>query len=159
MKKAFILFTLALFCSLALNAQDARLAGVWKFHEYSGDKTDSWDKFIRIDIDGNDVFISLKTTGVIDGKKFQSRGEAENVIVNSDGSISFDHYFSKKEYDNQDHLYWTAWDHYKVKYKGGRLFVNVKLMGLGYDNNGHLIKDDRDRPGKDCVYYNEKDNW
>ncbi len=158
MKKAFILFTMV-FCALALNAQDARLAGVWKFHEDSNDKTDSWDFFIRIDIDDNDVFISLKMTGVVDGKNVQGRREAENVVVNSDGSISFDDYFSKKEYDNQDHLYWTAWNHYSAKYKGGRLFVNVKLMGLGYDKNGNIIKDDRYRSGKNRVYYNEKDNW
>lgn len=53
------------------------------------------------------------------------------MVLNPDGSISFDDYLSKKEYDKDNGLYWTVWYHYVAKYEGGRLKVSEKLMGEG----------------------------
>ncbi len=161
MKKLLLLTLLVFTCCIQIDAQDTRLAGTWKWHIDENGGNASWDYYIRIDIENSNVYVRLKLVGNnVDGRDFQTRTEGENVRVNADGSISFDDYLSKKEYDNEDHLYWTVWNHYNVKYEGGRLNVSQKLMGEGCNHNGYLVKDERDiSPVKHRVYYNEKDNW
>lgn len=159
MKKAFILFTLALFCSLALNAQDARLAGVWKNSRDSGlPDVKDLQEYIRIDIEDNHIYVSEKMTRKVDGEFIQTYAEAENITVNPDGSISFDIYLSKNEYDNQDHLYWDVWEHYFCKLKGSRLYVTITFNGKGRDKNGRIVNNGN-QATMNYVYYNEKDNW
>lgn len=148
-------------------AQDARYVGTWKWHfdspydnEIEGPH--SRDEFIRIDIEDNQVFIRLKLESKNDKNlPFVTRREGENVIVHDDGKISFDEYLGKNEYDQDDNLYWTVWQHYVVNYEGGRLNVIRKLMGEGRNKDGALIKDDKNNPRHiwHKTYYNEKDNW
>lgn len=166
MKKLLLLTFIVLACCVNTDAQDKRYAGTWKWHNelaaFNDDNTLSvWDYFIRIDIEDHNIYVRLKIVGNnVDGKNVQSRREGENVVVHDDGSISFDEYLSKNEYDNDDRLYWTVWTHYVVKYEGGRLNVTEKLMGEGRNRNGYLVKDERDiSPIKHKIYYNEKDNW
>ena len=156
-----------LVCALA-NAQDSRYAGTWKCHseetfeEDNGEKSRAmWDHFIRIDIEDQQTYVRLKLIGTnVDGRDFQTRREGENIINNPDGSISFNDYLCKNEYDKDDHLYWTVWYHCVAKYEGGRLKVSERLMGEGRNNNGYLVKDETNiHPIKQKLYYNEKDNW
>lgn len=165
MKKQLLLILLALTCVIKTNAQDIRYVGTWKWHydspyEDGEEGPPPRDEFIRIDIEDDIVYVRLKIIGKDgEGRPFQSRREGENVRVNSDGSISFDKYLSKKEYDNEDRLYWTVWTHYTIKYGGGRLLSSEKLMGEAYNKNGILVKEDKNRTATQKVYYNEKDNW
>ena len=119
------------------------------------------DHFIRIDIEGNHVYVRLKLESKNHkGVPFQTRREGENIYIHTDGSISFDDFLSKNMLDKDDHLYWTIWDHYVVKYEDGRLTVSQELMGEGRNSNGYLVKDEKDiSPVKHKIYYNEKDNW
>ena len=167
MKRSLFLILFTVFV-LGIRAQDTRYSGTWIWHDEMtfGEDNEprvqsSWDHFIRIDIDGDLVFVRLKLVGKnVDGRDFQTRREGENVVLNSDGSISFDEYLSKKEYDKDDHLYWTIWTHYIVKYEGGRLKVSEKTMGVGCNSSGSIIKDERNvSTTKYKTYYNEKDNW
>lgn len=153
---------------LGAKAQDKRYAGTWICHEEMTFDEDngsriqsSWDHYIRIDLENNLFFVRLKLIGKnVDGRDFQTRREGENVVSNSDGSISFDEYLSKKEYDKDDHLYWTIWTHYIAKFEGGRLKVSERTMGVGCNSYGSIIKDERDlATTKHKIYYNEKDNW
>ena len=152
---------------LGAKAQDKRYAGTWICHEEMTFDEDngsriqsSWDHYIRIDLENDLYFVRLKLIGKnVDGRDFQSRREGENVKVNTDGSISFDEYLTKKEYDNEDRLYWTVWTHYTIKYEGGRLLSSEKLMGEAYNKNDILVKEDKNRTATQKVYYNEKDNW
>ena len=156
--KKLIVFCMLLvqFCTAAV-AQDARFAGTWKYHE---DQPLDCDYYIRIDVEDGEVFVRTKMEGkTYNSKDFQTRYEAENVVVNNDGSVSFDVYKDKKTYDDEDHLYWTIWDHYTVKYKGGRLLSSEKTYMLGFNASGREVKDFSDRIGRSRVYYNEKDNW
>ena len=158
MKKLIVLSIVALLSCMAVMAQDARLAGTWKDSERLPLND---DYYIRIDIEDGEVYVRTKVEGLtIDGKDFKARYEAENVVVNNDGSVSFDVYKDKLTYDSEDHLYWTIWTHYTVKYRGGRLLSTEKTYSLGYDSNGHIVEDYSDRTGgKSITYYNEKDNW
>lgn len=152
---------------LNLSAQDARYVGTWKWHYDSPYEDEiegphSQDKYIRIDIEDDLIFVRLKLESKnYKGLPFQTRRDGENVEVNNDGSISFNEFICKKEYDKDDHLYWTVWTHYIAKYEGGRLKVTEELMGEGRDGNGYLVKDDKNNPVniKQKTYYNEKDNW
>ena len=155
MRKLVLMIALPMLFCVAAVAQDARLAGVWKYH----DQLNDW-WYIRIDIEDGDVCVSSKVMGQsTDGNDFQVRWEAENVVVNSDGSISFDVYKDKKTYSTDDHLYWTIWTHFTVKYKVGRLQSTEKTYGLGYNSNGCLVEDISDRSTRNRIYHNEKDNW
>lgn len=152
--------------SLNLSAQDIRYAGTWKWH-YDSPYDDeiegphSQDKYIRIDFEDDEIFVRLKLESKnYKGLPFSTRKDGENIIVNNDGSISFDEYLSKKEFDKDDQLYWTVWTHYNVKYEGGRLKVSEKTMGFGCNSLGSIVKDERDKAfTQQKVYYNEKDNW
>lgn len=168
MKKILLLAFLVFACAVKTDAQDKRYAGTWKFHHEETFEEDNekkshatWDHFIRIDIEDSNIYVRLKLIGNnVDGRDFQTRREGENINLNSDGSISFNDYLSKNEYDKDDRLYWTVWYYYVVKYEGGRLNVSEKLMGEGRNGNGHLIKDEKNiSPIKHKFYYNEKDNW
>ena len=162
MKRLLLTSLLSLICLMTVMAQDSRYAGTWICleEEYRSGEHCIWDRYIRIDIEDSNVYVRLKQINNIDGKISQHRGEGEHVIVNSDGSISFDEYLSKNEYDDDDHLYWTVWEHYVLRYKGGRLNVSQKLMGEGCNSNGRLVEDGKHRnPIKYMTYYNEKDNW
>lgn len=144
-------------------AQDTRYVGTWKHHREAvmGDGEHyNWDNFIRIDMEDNHVYVRLKQITNVDGKEHQDRTEGEHIVINTDGSISFDDYINKNGYHDDDNLYWTVWYHYVVKYEGGRLNVSQKLMGEGRNHNGNLIKDEKNiHPVEHKVYYNEKDNW
>lgn len=152
-------------CPASAKAQDARYVGTWKWHydspyEDGEEGPPPRDEFIRIDIEDSIVYVRLKIMGKDGyGRPFQSRNEGENVSINADGSISFDKFLSKKEYDNEDRLYWTVWTHYTIKYGGGRLLSSEKDMGEAYNKNGILVKEDKNRTATQKVYYNEKDNW
>ena len=168
MKSFIIVSMLCLAFGLSVNAQDAQYVGTWIFHNEATFNEDdgscshaTWDHYIRIDVEDNSFFVRLKLVGKdVEGRDFQTRREGENVVINPDGSISFDDYLSKKEYDNEDHLYWTVWYHYDAKYEGGRLKVSEKLMGEGRNSNGYLVKDEKDLHHVERrTYYNEKDNW
>ena len=165
MKKLLFSF----FCScivVMLYAQDTRYVGTWKWH-YDSPYEDGVegipprDEYIRIDIEDGQIYVRLKYIGKDgNGRPLQTRREGENVVFNADGSISFNEYICKREYDKDDHLYWTVWTHYVVKYEGGRLKVTEKTMGEGYNSNGYLIKDDEGAHNSvQKIYYNEKDNW
>lgn len=163
MKKPFLLTFLVFACCIQIDAQDTRLVGTWKCHREAvmGDGEHyCWDNYIRIEMEDNHLYVRLKQITNINGKEHQDRTEGEHIVINSDGSISFDDYLSKKEYDNEDHLYWTVWYHYVIRYGGGRLNVSQKLMGEGRNRNGYLVKDERDNHSVEHkIYYNEKDNW
>lgn len=166
MKKLLLLTFIVFASAFKADAQDTRCIGTWKWHydspyEDAQDGMPPRDEYIRIDIEDGQIYIRLKRVGKDgNGHPFQSHREGENISVNTDGSITFDEYLSKNEYDNEDHLYWTVWYHYVVRYKGGRLNVSQTLMGEGRNRNGYLVKDERDiSPVKHRVYYNEKDNW
>lgn len=166
MKKLILLIFFALTCGIEVNAQDARYVGTWKWHfdspyddEIEGPH--SQDKYIRIYFEDDEIFISLKLESKnYKGLPFSTRRDGENIIVDNDGSISFDEYLSKKEYDKDDQLYWTIWTHYNVKYEGGRLKVSEKTMGVGCNSFGSIVKDEREKAfTQQKTYYNEKDNW
>lgn len=160
MKKLFLLTFVVFACCIKVDAQDTRLVGTWKYHRDEIGGNASWDYYIRIDIENGNVYVRLKLVGNnVDGRDFQTRTEGEHVRVNADGSISFDDYLSKKEYDNDDHLYWTVWNHYVVRYEGGRLLSSQTLMGEAYNRSGYLVKEDKNRGTTQKIYYNEKDNW
>ena len=151
--------------SMNLSAQDTRYVGTWKWH-YDSPYDDAQnglpphDEYIRIDFEDGKVYVRLKFEGKDGyGRPMQSRLEAEDVNVNSDGSISFNRYYCKKEYDNDERLWLTVWTHYIVKYEGGRLFSSEILMGQSYDKSGNLIKEDLNHHHTQKIYYNEKDNW
>lgn len=153
-------------CLASAKAQDARYEGTWKWH-YDSPYDDeiegphSQDKYIRIDVEDGQVYVRLKFESKnYKGLPFSTRREGENIKVNADGSLSFDEYLSKKELDKDDHLYWTVWTHYIVKYEGGRLKVFEKTMGVGYNSFDSIVKDERDNAfTQQKTYYNEKDNW
>lgn len=165
--RRFFLFSFFVLYAIGIHAQDYRYVGTWKWHYDSpyDDETEgphSQDQYIRIDIEDGQVYVRLKLESKnYKGIPFQTRREGEHVRINSDGSISFDEYLSKNEYDNEDHLYWTVWCHYVAKYEGGRLKVIEKLMGEGRNSNGDLVKDDKNNPAnvKQKTFYNEKDDW
>ena len=142
---------------------DPRLAGVWKRH-VEGPGNFVWDEFIRVDIDGSQVFVNMKRIGSDDdGKPFQNYRDTKDVTTNSDGSVSFIVSISEKSYDNEDHLYWTVWESYTIRVEGGRLKVTERLKGYGANSQGRIIKDDRDdRAGVHTwqhTYFNINDNW
>lgn len=166
MKKVFILTMISLLCAANAMAQDTRYVGTWKWHYDSpyDDETEgphSQDKYIRIDFEDDEIFVRLKLESKnYKGLPFSTRRDGENIEINNDGSISFDEYLSRKEYDKDDHLYWTVWTHYNVKYEGGRLKVSEKTMGVGYNSYDSIVKDERDKAfSQQKTYYNEKDNW
>lgn len=166
MKKILLLTIICLVCTTKTYAQDTRYAGTWKWH-YDSPYDDeiegphSRDEYIRIDIEDSKVYVRLKLESKnYKGLPFSTRRDGENVEVHTDGSISFDEYLSKKEYDKDDHLYWTVWIHYNVKYEGASLKVSEKTMGVGRNSYGSIVKDERDlAPIQQKTYYNEKDNW
>lgn len=163
MKRILLLLLFGIVGICSIDAQDSRYIGTWKYHNEAtmGDGEHyNWDYFIRIDIEDSNIYVRLKLITNIDGKEYQKRTEGEHVMVNTDGSISFDDFLSKNEYHQDDYLYWTVWQHYVVKYESGRLNVSQKLMGEGYNGNGYLVKDEKQlHPINHMVYYNEKDNW
>lgn len=166
MKHLLVAMLFGLVFVASAKAQDTRYVGTWKWHYDSPYDNEiegphSQDKFIRIDIEGDEIFVRLKFESKnYRGLPFSTRREGENIRVNADGSISFDEYLSKKEYDNEDRLYWTVWTHYNVKYDGGRLKVSEKTMGIGYNRFDSIVKDERDNAfTQQKTYYNEKDNW
>lgn len=161
MKKQLLLILLALTCVIKTNAQDTRYVGTWKWHydspyENGQEGTPPHDEYIRIDIEDGQVYIRLK---VVWKNGDGPRREGENVIVNTDGSISFDEYTKKKEYDSEDHLYWTARTHYNISYKGGRLISHENPILEAYDKNGRLVEKSKMNDPIQKIYYNEKDNW
>ena len=162
MNRVLLLAIICFACTIKASSQSNPLCGTWKYHREAnmgGGEHYSWDYYIRIDIEENNVFVRLKQVTNIDGKEFQDRTEGEHVMVNTDGSISFDDFLSKNEYHQDDCLYWTVWQHFVVKYEGGRLKVTRKLMGEGRNKDGVLIKDDKNHLIEHMTYYNEKDNW
>lgn len=166
MKKILFFVTVCLLCATTVIAQDDRYVGTWKWH-YDSPYDDeiegphSRDEFIRIDIEDGMVFVRTKLESKnFKGIPFQNRYEGENVVVNTDGSISFDVFLCKKEYEDSDRLYWTVWYHYTIKYEGGRLLCSERLEGLGYDSYGHIVEDHTElNRATQKTYYNEKDNW
>ena len=166
MKHFFLVMLFGLIYVASTKAQDARYVGTWKWH-YDSPYDDeiegphSQDKYIKIDVEDGQFFVRLKLESKnYKGLPFQTRRDGENIEVYNDGSISFDEYLSKKEFDKEDHLYWTIWTHYNVKYEGGRLKVSEKTMGVGCNNYGSIVKDERDKAyTQQKTYYNEKDNW
>ncbi len=164
MKK--LLLTLLVFtCCIQIDAQDTRYVGTWKWHydspyEDGQEGMPPHDEYIRIDFEDGKFFVRLKFEGKDgNGRPMQHREEAEDVNENSDGSISFNRYYCKKEFDNDDRLLFTVWTHYIVKYEGGRLISYEKDMSEAYNRNGNLVKEDKNKTVTQKIYYNEKDNW
>lgn len=139
---------------------DPRLAGVWKRHVI-GPGHYKWNDFIRVDIDGSQVFINLKADGTTDeGEQFQRYDDAKDITINSDGSVSFNVSVSERDYDEQDHLYWTVWKSYTIRWEGGRLKATERLQGYGANSQGRIIKDQRDTFSIYLhTYFNINDNW
>lgn len=139
---------------------DPRLAGVWKRH-IIGAGNFVWDQFIRVDIDGSQVFVSIKKIGSDDdGKPFQYYDDAKDITINSDGSVSFSVYYCQREYDDEDHLYWTQWDRYTIKNEGKRLNVTVKWEAYGANSQGRILRDRRSLTSpQHFTYFNINDNW
>lgn len=166
MKRIIILSILFVFQLIVIRAQDSRYEGTWKWH-YDSPYEDGVegipprDEYIRINIEDGKVWISIKIEGKDgNGHPFVRREEAEDISENSDGTVSFKRYICKNEYDNEDHLYWTVWTHYIIKYEGGRLKVSEETMGIGCNRSGAIVKDERDVSiTVQKTYYNEKDNW
>ena len=165
MKKILLLTLMCLGCFAISYAQNTRYVGTWKWHfdspyEDGQEGIPPRDEYIRIDIEDGQVYVRLKMIGRDGyGRPFQSRTEGENIIINADGSISFDKYICKKTYDKCEHLYLTVWDHYVVKHEGGRLISSEKTMGESYNGNGDLVKEEKNREPIRKIYYNENDNW
>ena len=166
MKKLLLSAVFSLLCAISVNAQDDRYVGTWKWHYDSpwDDEVEGphdRDEFIRINIEDGKVFVRTKLESKnYKGISFQYRYEGKNVVVNTDGSISFDVFLCTKEFDDDDRLYWTIWYHYTIKYEGGRLLVSQTFHGLAYDSNGHIVKiDDGHSHIEHKTYYNENDNW
>ena len=139
---------------------DPRLAGVWKRHVTHRSSAE-WDKFIRVDIDDSQVFVSIKEAGIdANGKHFQRYDDAKDITINSDGSVSFDVYHDTSDLGNDDHLYWTLWTHYTIKNEGRRLNVTEKGEAYGANSQGRIIEDQRNltRP-EHYTYFNINDNW
>lgn len=166
--KRILLFYLFTISVISINAQDSRYVGTWKWHYDSpwDDEIEgphNRDEYIRIDNEDNKFYVRVKIeTKNYKGLPIVIRRDGENIEINTDGSISFDGYNCKNEYDNDDHLYWTVWTHYNVKYEGGCLKVIEKLMGIGCNKYGIIVKDDRNKYSSNTTqktYYNEKDNW
>ena len=155
MKRLLLLAVACIAVIMVAVAQDARLAGVWKYHE--GGPVE--DEFIKIDIDGSQVFVSIKRTGVsVEGKPFQSYSEVEDIQVHHDGSISFKSDVSKHEFDKDNGLYWTCCAAYSVKYAGGRLNVTYQWNSFSESRTGRLIKDQSLSP-EHRAYFNINDKW
>lgn len=139
---------------------DPRLAGVWKRHRI-GPGNCKGDEFIRVDIDGLQVFVNLKTDGTTEeGEQFQRYDDAKDITINSDGSVSFNVYMSERSYDEQDNLYWTTWTSYTIRWEGGRLKAIEKGEGYGANSQGRIIEDQSNltRP-RHYTYFNINDNW
>lgn len=97
-----ILFIIS--CTIGIKAQDSRYIGTWKYHNEAtmGDGEHyNWDYFIRIDIEDSNIYVRLKQITNIDGKEYQKRTEGEHVMVNTDGSFSFDDFLSNKVWEWQ----------------------------------------------------------
>lgn len=157
-KKALLLFALPMLFILSAMAHDSRLAGVWKYQENLDNMNIVY--FIKISIEDGNVFIRTKIEGINEyHHEWQTYREAENIEVNSDGSISFDVYSRKNEYDNDDHMFWTSWTHYIVKYKGGGRLHSIEKWYLYSHNSDGRISKDMSGPSFTHIYYNEKDNW
>ena len=133
---------------------DPRLAGVWKRHI---DRPNiKKDKYIRVDIEGSEVFVSVKEIGTIDDQSFQNYDDAEDITVNSDGSISFNVYLAKNEYD--EGVYSSTWESHTIRVKGGRLISIEKQRGCEKDSKGNIL-DDYVIPFGNYTYFNINDNW
>ena len=148
-------------CLASAKAQDARYVSTWKWHydspyEDGEEGTPPHDEYIRIDIEDGQVYVRLK---VVWKKGDGPHREGENVIVNTDGSISFDVYSKKREYDSEDRQYWTSWTHYTILYKGGRLISYENPITETYNKNGRLVEKSKMNEPIQKIYYNEKDNW
>lgn len=139
---------------------DPRLAGVWKRH-ITFIPPCEYDRFIRVDIDGSKVFVSLKEVGINgDGEPFQRYDDAKDITINFDGSVSFNVYMSERKYENDDYLYWTTWNSYTIRVEGGRLNVTEKGNGYGANSQGRIIEDQRSLTSpKHYTYFNINDNW
>ena len=160
MRWKVVLVAICLVCAFVASSQDANIAGVWKRH-FTHASSAEWDKFIRVDIDGPQVFVGIKEIGIdANGKPFQRYNEAKDITINSDGSISFIVNFSVRELDDEDHLYWTGWDRYTIRLTGKRLNVTEKGEAYGANSQGRIIKDQRNLASpKQYTYYNINDNW
>ena len=153
-------------CLASAKAQDTRYVGTWKWHydspyEDGEEGPPPRDEFIRIDIEDSIVYVRLKKIGKDgQGRPLQYRTEGEQINVNFDGSIIFNEFICKNDYDKEDRLYYTAWYRYVVKYEGGRLQASVSYRCEGRNSNGVLISDNKNstKP-ENRTYYNEKDNW
>lgn len=143
-------------------AQDARYVGTWKWHydspyEDGQNGTAPYDEYIRIEIEDGQVYVRKKLVWKSNGEGYHREGE--NVMINKDGSISFDVYSKKREYDGEDHLYWTAWTHYLISYIGRRLISHENPILEAYDKNGRLVDKSKMNDPIQKIYYNERDNW
>lgn len=161
MKKLLLILLILARC-IQIDAQDTRLVGTWKYHydsphEDGQNGTPPYDEYIRIDIEDGKVYVRTKLVWKNNGEGYHREGE--NVIVNTDGSISFDVYSKKREYDSEDYLYWTSWTHYTILYKGGRLISYENPITETYNKNGRLVKKNKINESIKKLYYNEKDNW
>ncbi len=165
MKRLILLYLFSITYIIGIQAQDSRYVGTWKWHydspyEDGEEGMPPRDEYIKINIEDGSVWISIKMEGKDgNGHPFVSREEAEDIRVNSDGSISFRRYICKKEYDNDKQLYLTVWDSYTVRYAGGRLISNEEVNEESYSANGILVKSEYHKMPRKKTYYNEKDNW
>ena len=133
---------------------DPRLAGVWKRHIDRPNIKE--DKYIRVDIEGSEVFVSIKRVGTIDDQSFQLYDDAEYITVNSDGSVSFDVYVAKNKYD--EGVYRSTWESHTIRVKGGRLISIEKQRVCEKDSKGNILYDSV-IPFGNCTYFNINDNW
>ena len=162
MKHLLVAMLFGLVFVASAKAQDTRYVGTWKWH-YDSPYEDGqngvapYDEYIRIDIEDGVVYVRKKLVWKNNDEGYHREGE--NVMINTDGSISFDVYSKKREYDSEDRLYWTAWTHYTILYKGGRLISHENPKLEAYDKNGRLVEKSKMNEPIHKIYYNEKDNW
>ena len=174
MKKLIVLSIVALLSCMAAVAQestyiavdeagyapepDPRLAGVWK-RQYHVSGFAEYITSFKIDIYDGRLFISVKDDGTTDdGQHIKQYHEAKEIVVNFDGGISFNVYYKYNDWEEDERLYRTAYNHYDVTYNGGRINVKELSCYLTTDKRGHIIDKGETRL-QPYTAYNINDNW
>lgn len=162
MKRIILLFIFSITHSIVISAQDSRYVGTWIYHYpgYYVDGEEIWpkqDRYLRIDENNGNWFVSIKYGN---GGEFWGYSEATHVMLNNDGSLSFnEHYDNKVKHNNgiTSHCYHK----YTAMITGNTLHVKPLFVSFWYDRNGILYAqtEQEEKPDAICVYHNEKDNW
>ena len=163
MRKLVLMIALPmLFCVAAMAQRQNILVGTWICH-YPGYYVDGEeifpkeDRYLRISEVGGNLSVSIKRGK---GGEFWGYSEATHVLLNRDGSLSFNEFYDNKvKHENgvTSHCYTK----YNVWLEGNKLYVKPLSVSFWYDRNGNLYgqTETEERPAPILVYHNEKDNW